>query len=141
MDQTNPVASSSNSKKIVDETLFQVTTDHSNAENDLSDCEEIVVEETFIQVTPDNPDEMSDLNENSNVRLIALDSDAPALQIENKIFHFSKWKYIQGTALFFDVKKERKSLDPLYDNRCGSDLQYVGSSRKCLEMTKKDHTL
>jgi len=85
MDQTNPVASSSNSKKIVDETLSQVTTDHSNAENDLSDCEEIVVEETFIQVTPDNPDEMSDLNENSNVRLIAIDSDAPALQIENKV--------------------------------------------------------
>jgi hypothetical protein len=40
--------------------------------------------------------------------------------------------------MFFQQKKEGKLIDPLYDNRCGVDLQYIGSTHKCLEMTKKD---
>lgn len=43
--------------------------------------------------------------------------------------------------MFFEQKKEVKLIDPLYDNRCGSELQYIGSTRKCLEMTKKNTTM
>lgn len=43
--------------------------------------------------------------------------------------------------MFFEQKKEKKNIDPLYDNRCGSDLQFIGSTRKCLEMTKKETTM
>lgn len=43
--------------------------------------------------------------------------------------------------MFFQQKKETKPIDPLYDNRSGINLQYIGSTRKCLEMTKKDTTL
>ncbi|NP_001280350.1 uncharacterized protein LOC100569993 [Acyrthosiphon pisum] len=111
-----------------------------NDSTDTQDCEEIV-EETLIHVVVDNADEMSILNANSNVRVIAVDSDSPALQIENKIFHFNEWKYIPGTAMFFERKNEVKKIDPLYDNRCGTVIQYVGSTRKCLEMTKKENTL
>lgn len=56
-----------------------------------------------------------------------------------QIFHFNEWKYITGTALFFERKNGVKKIDPLYDNRCGTILQYVGSTRKCLEMTKKEN--
>ncbi|CAI6345280.1 unnamed protein product [Macrosiphum euphorbiae] len=112
-----------------------------DSDNDSTqDCEEIV-EETLIHVVVDNADEMSILNSNSNVRVIAVDSDSPALQIENKIFHFNEWRYIPGTAMFFERKNEVKKIDPLYDNRCGTVMQYVGSTRKCLEMTKKENTL
>jgi len=55
-----------------------------NDPTDSQDCEEIV-EETLIHVVMDNADEMSILNANSNVRVIAIDSDSPALQIENKV--------------------------------------------------------
>jgi len=55
-----------------------------NDSTDTQDCEEIV-EETLIQVVMDNADEMSILNANSNVRVIGIDSDSPALQIENKV--------------------------------------------------------
>ena len=55
-----------------------------NDSKDIQDCEEIV-EETLIHVVVDNADEMSVLNANSNVRVIAMDSDSPALQIENKV--------------------------------------------------------
>lgn len=41
--------------------------------------------------------------------------------------------------MFFEKKNDLKVIDPLFDNRCGSDLQYIGSTRKCLEMTKKDN--
>jgi len=41
--------------------------------------------------------------------------------------------------MFFERKNEVKKIDPLYDNRCGTVLQYVGSTRKCLEMTKKEN--
>lgn len=40
--------------------------------------------------------------------------------------------------MFFEKKKEMKTIDPLYDNRCGSDLKYIGSTRKYLEMIKKN---
>jgi hypothetical protein len=40
--------------------------------------------------------------------------------------------------MFFERKNEVKKIDPLYDNRCGTVLQYIGSTRKCLEMTKKE---
>lgn len=43
--------------------------------------------------------------------------------------------------MFFEKTEEVKSIDPLYDNRCGSVFKYVGSTRKCLEMTKKENTL
>lgn len=43
--------------------------------------------------------------------------------------------------MFFEQKTETKPIDPLYDNRCGIDLEYVGSTRKCLEMTKKESAL
>lgn len=42
--------------------------------------------------------------------------------------------------MFFESEKDAKPVDPLYDNRCGSDLQYVGSTHKSLEMTKKEKT-
>lgn len=42
--------------------------------------------------------------------------------------------------MFFEKMDGAKKIDPLYDNRCESDLQYVGSTRKILEMTKKDNT-
>lgn len=112
--------------------------DSNNDSPDTLDCEEIV-EETLIHVVMDNADEMSILNPNTNVRVLAVDSDSPVLQIENKIFHFNEWKYITGTAMFFERKNEVKKIDPLYDNRCGTVLQYVGSTRKCLEMTKKEN--
>lgn len=57
-------------------------------EMDLSDCEEEIIEEEFIHVVMDNAEEdMSNpiVNPNSNVRIIAIDSDSPALQIENKV--------------------------------------------------------
>lgn len=54
-------------------------------ENNLLDDEEIVVEETLIQVSIDDPDEMSSVNSNSIVRVIALETDSPVLQIENKV--------------------------------------------------------
>lgn len=43
--------------------------------------------------------------------------------------------------MFFEQKEERKTSNPLYDKRCTSDLQYVGSTRKCLEMTRKNSIL
>lgn len=43
--------------------------------------------------------------------------------------------------MFFQQNKEAKTIDPLYDNRCGVDLQYIGSTHKSLEMTKKDTTM
>jgi len=46
-----------------------------------------------------------------------------------------------GTAMFFEKSNDAKPIDPLYDNRCASDLQYVGSTRKSLEMTKKEKTM
>lgn len=49
-----------------------------------SDSEE-VVEETLIHVVMDNPEETVNVNPNSNVRLIGIDSESPALQIENKV--------------------------------------------------------
>jgi len=58
--------------------------DHEGEETDSSDYEEIV-EESLIHVVMDNPDDMSTVNINSNVRLIAVDSDSPALQIENNV--------------------------------------------------------
>lgn len=61
--------------------------DVDTVENDPSDCEEIV-EEEFIHVVMDDPEEMSILNSNSNVRMIALESDSPAMQIENKVRGF-----------------------------------------------------
>jgi len=61
--------------------------DHGGKETDSSDCEE-----SLIHVTKDNPDDMSTVNINSNGRLIAMDSDSPALKIENKvIFLFFRW--------------------------------------------------
>lgn len=63
------------------------------AENDSSHCEEEieVEEESFIHVVMDNAEEMSTVNANSNVRMIAIDSDSPALQIENKVCTFICW--------------------------------------------------
>lgn len=43
--------------------------------------------------------------------------------------------------MFFEQKSEPKTIDLLYDNRCGINLEYVGSTQKCLEMTKKEATL
>lgn len=40
--------------------------------------------------------------------------------------------------MFFEKKKEAKAADPLFENRCGSDLEYIGSTRKCLELTRKE---
>lgn len=54
-------------------------------EDDCSDYEEIV-EESLIHVVIDDPDEIVNVNANSNVRLIAVESESPALQIENKVF-------------------------------------------------------
>lgn len=42
--------------------------------------------------------------------------------------------------MFFEKLEGAKTIDPLYDNRCDSNLQYVGFTRKSLEMTKKDNT-
>jgi hypothetical protein len=58
--------------------------DSNNDSLDAQDFEEIV-EETLIHVTVDNADEMSILNANSNVRVLAVDSETPVLQIENKV--------------------------------------------------------
>lgn len=59
---------------------------HTDNDSTDEDCEEIV-EETLIHVVVDNADEMSILNANSKVRVIAVDSDSPALQIDNKVSH------------------------------------------------------
>lgn len=40
--------------------------------------------------------------------------------------------------MFFEQKNGTKTIDPLYDNRSAINLQYIGSTRKCLEMTKKE---
>lgn len=42
--------------------------------------------------------------------------------------------------MFFEQTKEVKRIDPLFENRCESVLQYIGSTRKCLEVTKKETT-
>lgn len=42
--------------------------------------------------------------------------------------------------MFFEPKKVAKTTESLYDNRCETELQYLGSTRKCLEMTKKNRT-
>ncbi|XP_050443065.1 uncharacterized protein LOC126847077 isoform X2 [Adelges cooleyi] len=97
---------------------------------DSSDTEEIV-EESYIQVTMDNPQELNMLNINSNVRVVGIDTESPVLQVQNK-----EWKCVHGTALFFEQLKEKQIIDPLYDNRCGVQLKYIGSTCKCLEMTK-----
>lgn len=65
--------------------IIVVIMDSNNDSSDTLDCEEIV-EETLIHVVMDNADEMSILNPNSNVRVLAVDSDSPVLQIENKVF-------------------------------------------------------
>lgn len=87
MDVANVKTSSaieSDSGEVADEeTLSQDTVDPEEIE--LSDSEEIVVEETLIQVTTNNPDDMFSMNANSNVRVIAVDSNSPILQIENKV--------------------------------------------------------
>lgn len=44
-----------------------------------------VVEESLIHVTLDNADDTSNVNATSNVRVIAIDTDSPALQVENKV--------------------------------------------------------
>lgn len=43
--------------------------------------------------------------------------------------------------MFFEKTNEVKTIDPLYDNRCASVTRYIGSTRKCLEMTKKETTM
>lgn len=58
-----------------------------------------------------------------------------------QVYHFNKWKYITGTAMFFEKLDGAITIDPLYDNRCDSNLQYVGSTRKSLEMTKKENSM
>lgn len=58
--------------------------DVDNDSTGTQDFEEII-EESMIHVVLDNADEMSTLNANSNVRVIGVDSDSPALQIENKV--------------------------------------------------------
>lgn len=74
----------SDSREMADEEMpSQDTVDPEEIE--LSDSEEIVVEETLIQVTTNNPDDMFSMNANSNVRVIAVDSNSPVLQIENKV--------------------------------------------------------
>lgn len=88
MDLTNVKTSSaiveSDGREVADEeTLGQDTVDPEEIE--LSDSEEIVVEEALIQVTTNNPDDMFSMNANSNVRVIAVDSNSPVLQIENKV--------------------------------------------------------
>lgn len=55
-----------------------------------------------------------------------------------QVFCFSKWKYVPGTALFFEPKKVAKTTESLYDKTCETELKYIGSTRKCLEMTRKD---
>lgn len=60
---------------------------------DSSDCEEIF-EESLIHVVMDNPDDMSTMNINSNVRVNAINSDSPTLQIENKVILFVS-KYLR----------------------------------------------
>lgn len=80
--------------KLIDDqsVVMDVTMDTSNSANEIktepkddSDYEEII-EETLVHVVMDNPEDMSTLNPSSNVRVIAIDSDSPALQIENKVF-------------------------------------------------------
>jgi len=66
--------------------------DHEDEETDCSDYEEIV-EESLIHVVMDNPDDMSTVNVNSNVQLIGVDSDSPALQIENKVIFKFNFNY------------------------------------------------
>lgn len=44
-----------------------------------------VVEESLIHVTLDNADDTANVNATSNVRVIAIESDSPALQVENKV--------------------------------------------------------
>lgn len=76
-------------------------------------------------------------NKNVGIYLLCIcNNDNLCLQV----FHFNEWKYINGTAMFFEKMENAKTIDPLYDNRCDSNLQYVGSTRKSLEMTKKDNT-
>ncbi|VVC32147.1 Hypothetical protein CINCED_3A016998 [Cinara cedri] len=123
------------------ETAVKTTGGISNAETGESSDWEEFVEEKFIHVVLDSVEDTATINVNSSVQVKALETDSPILEIDNKIFHFNEWKYIPGTAMFFEQKSEVKTIDPLYDNRCGIDLEYIGSTRKCLEMTKKETVL
>lgn len=40
--------------------------------------------------------------------------------------------------MFFEPKKVAKTTESLFDKRCETELQYIGSTHKCLEMTKND---
>ncbi|XP_050520930.1 uncharacterized protein LOC126894164 [Daktulosphaira vitifoliae] len=103
-----------------------------------SSSDEEIVEENYIHVTVDNPDEFNALNVYSNARIIGIDTESPILQVHNKIYHCNEWKYIDGTAIFFEQLEEKEPIDPLYDNRSDMKLLFIGSTRKCLELTKKD---
>lgn len=61
-----------------------MSSENENAASCSSDFEEIV-EETLIQVVVNNPDDVSHLNVNSNVRVTAIESNNPVLQIENQV--------------------------------------------------------
>lgn len=107
MDLANVKTSSmieSDSREVVDEeTPSQDTVDPEEIE--LSDSEEIVVEETLIQVSTNNPDDMFSMNANSNVRVIAVDSNSPVLQIENKVtFVFLLYSHVQVQYITIQVK-------------------------------------
>lgn len=73
--------------------------DNENANSDCSDYEEIV-EESLIHVVMDDPDEMAIVNVNSNVRLIAPESESPALQIDNKVIKIFFEAGISDTSVF-----------------------------------------
>lgn len=73
-----------NARRSICRIIIVVIMESNNDSPDTLDCEEIV-EETLIHVVMDNADEMSILNQNSNVRVLAVDSDSPVLQIENKV--------------------------------------------------------
>lgn len=81
----NTEAGSSSCAETVGSRQVLKTSGFGNAETDgeSSECDE-VVEEMFVHVVLDSIEDTSTINANSNVRVKALETDSPVLQIENK---------------------------------------------------------
>lgn len=90
-------------EKTVDKESTQSAANQENEEIELLEDEEIVVEETFIQVSMDNPNDMPIFNVNTNARLMAVDSDSPTLQIENKVNKLNFGSYVSTHNAYFCV--------------------------------------
>lgn len=76
------------------ETTALMTSKFNNEETDESSDWVEFVEEKFVHVVVDNLEDMSTVNTNSNVRMNALDTDSPVLQIEKKVLLNHIVKYI-----------------------------------------------